>query len=225
MADTSMETMETDAEQCSLRPMLCELNILTRSDGSALLTQGGTAVVASVHGPVEVRLQHLSVEKAHVEIYFRPRSGLGSVNDRLLENLIRNTYESTILTALHPRAAVSIQLQEMQDHGGLIACAINAVCLALINSGIEMRYLVGAVHSVLDADGRIWLDPDELRSKDAQARFTFVFDNVSKKTVSIYTHGRFTPEQYHRALRLGTVAVDQVFEFYREIVAKQAKGL
>ncbi|XP_055523482.1 exosome complex component RRP46 [Wyeomyia smithii] len=217
--------MEIDSEQSSLRPMLCELNILTRSDGSALLTQGETAVIASVHGPVEVRLQHLSAEKAHVEIHFRPRSGLGSVSDRLLENLIRSTYESTILTALHPRTAISIQLQEMQDHGGLIACAINAVCLALVNSGIEMQYLVGAVHSVLDADGRIWLDPSDLQAKDAQARFTFVFDSVAKKTVSIYTHGRFTPEQYHRALRLGTTAVDEVFEFYRKIVAKQCEVL
>ncbi|XP_058834511.1 exosome complex component RRP46 [Topomyia yanbarensis] len=218
--------MTTDDEtKNALRPMYCELNVLTRSDGSALLTQGETAVIASVHGPAEVKMQHMNVEKAHVEIHFRPRSGLGSVNDRLLESLIRNTYESAILTGLHPRTAISVQIQEMQNLGGLVACAINAVCLALVNSGIEMKYLVAAVHSVLGEDGEITLDPDELQSKDARAKFTFVFESVRRNTVSIYTHGKFTPEQYHRALRMGTTAVEKVFDFYREIVVKQCKAL
>ncbi|KAL1385349.1 hypothetical protein pipiens_003304 [Culex pipiens pipiens] len=217
--------MIVDETKDSLRPMFCELNILTRSDGSAMLTQGETAVTASVNGPVEVKLQHMNVEKSYVEIHFRPRSGMGSVNDRLLENLIRNTYESALLTALHPRTAVSIQIQEMQDRGGLVACAINAVCLALIDSGIEMKYLVAAVHSVLDEEGEITLDPDELRAKDARARFTFVFENTSRNTVSIYTHGKFTSEQYHRALRMSTDAVGRVFDFYRDIVAKQQNVL
>ncbi|XP_058445397.1 exosome complex component RRP46 [Malaya genurostris] len=217
--------MATEDEQSSLRPMYCELNVLTRSDGSALLTQGETAIIASVHGPIEVKLQHMNVEKAHVDIHFRTRSGLGSVNDRLLENLIRNTYETTILTALHPRTAISVQIQEMQDLGGLVACAINAVCLALVNSGLEMKYLVAAVHSVLGENDKITLDPDELQSKDARAKFTFVFESVGRKTVSIYTHGKFTSDQYHRALRMSTAAVGKIFDFYQEIVAKQSKVL
>nr|XP_019558608.2 exosome complex component RRP46 [Aedes albopictus] len=210
----------------SLRPMHCELNLLTRSDGSAMLTQGETAVVASVNGPIEVKLQHMNVEKSHIDIYFKPRSGMGSVNDRLLESLIKNTYETAILTGLHPRTAVSIQIQEMQDQGGLVACAINAVCLALMNSGIEMRYLVAAVHCVLrEEDGEIVLDPDALQSKDARAKFTFVFENCTRNTVSIYTHGKFTTEQYHRALKMAEEAVVKVFLFYGEIVGKQREVL
>ncbi|XP_055586411.1 exosome complex component RRP46 [Uranotaenia lowii] len=217
--------MTASKDTPSLRPMHCELNILTRSDGSAMLTQGGTALVASVRGPVEVRLQHMNVEKAHLEILYKPRSGLGSVNDRLLESLIRNTYESALLTNLHPRTSIQIQLQEMQDLGGLVACAINAVCLALMNSGLEMKYLVAAVHSVLDKDGKLQLDPDELQSQNARAKFTFVFENVSRNTVSIYTHGKFTSEDYHQALRMATEAVEKVFDFYQEIIGKQAKVL
>ncbi|XP_055616065.1 exosome complex component RRP46 [Toxorhynchites rutilus septentrionalis] len=209
----------------SLRPMLCELNILTRSDGSAMLTQGETAVVAAVNGPMEVRMQHMNVEKAHIEIHFKPRFGLGGVNDRLLEDLIKRTYESVILTSLHPRTAISIQIQEMQDRGGLVACTINAVCLALMNSGIEMKHLVAAVHCVIDEKGHITLDPDELQSKHPRAKFTFVFENVSKNTVSIYTHGKFTLAEYHEVLRMATGAVEKVFNFYGEIIAKQSEGL
>lgn len=189
------------------------------------IQSGETAVVASVNGPIEVKLQHMNVEKAHIDIYFKPRSGMGSVNDRLLENLIKNTYESAILTGLHPRTAISVQIQEMQDLGGLVACAINAVCLALMNSGIEMKYLVAAVHSILRDDGEIVLDPDALQSKDARAKFTYVFENCTKNTVSIYTHGKFTTEQYHRALRMSEQAVAKVFDFYGEIVGQQREVL
>lgn len=37
--------MIVDESKDSLRPMFCELNILTRSDGSAMLTQGRFMVV------------------------------------------------------------------------------------------------------------------------------------------------------------------------------------
>ncbi|XP_062539018.1 exosome complex component RRP46 [Armigeres subalbatus] len=217
--------MTVGKSENSLRPMHCELNLLTRSDGSAMLTQGATAVVASVNGPIEVKLQHMDVEKSYIDICFKPRTGLGSVNDRLLESLIKSTYDSAILTGLHPRTAISIQIQEMQDQGGLVACAINAVCLALMNSGIEMKYLVAAVHSVLRQDGTLALDPDELQSKDSLAKFTFVFENCTRNTVSIYTHGKFTTEQYHRALKMAEQAVGKVFEFYGNIVAKQREVL
>lgn len=217
--------MTADQAENSLRPMHCELNLLTRSDGSAMLTQGSTAVVVSVNGPIEVKLQHMNVEKSYIDIYFKPRSGLGSVNDRLLESLIKSTYESAILTGLHPRTCISIQIQEMQDQGGLVACAINAVCLALMNSGIEMKYLVAAVHCILRKDGEIVLDPDELQSKDSLAKFTFVFENCTRNTVSIYTHGKFTTEQYHRTLKMAEEAVEKVFEFYGNIVGKQREIL
>lgn len=48
-----------------------------------------------------------------VVIYFT------AVNDRIKENLIRNIFESALLTALHPRTAINIIIQEMQDCGGV----------------------------------------------------------------------------------------------------------
>lgn len=47
----------------------------------------------------------------------------------------------------------------------LLACAINAGCLALMNSGLSMKFLVAAVHCMINADGEIILDPDEKQLK------------------------------------------------------------
>ena len=75
--------------------------------------------MASMYGPIEGRLQHLQIEKAYVDVYYRSKAGLSSVANRLKERIIRNTCESALLTALYPRTAITIQLQEMEDRGGV----------------------------------------------------------------------------------------------------------
>ncbi|KAG4075708.1 hypothetical protein HA402_003533 [Bradysia odoriphaga] len=217
-------TSDTDTEDI-IRPMHCELHALTRSDGSALLTQGETAVMASVYGPIEVRLQNLRIDKAHVEVYYRPKSGLPSVGDRLREQMIRNTCETALLSVLYPRTAITIQLQEMEDNEGLIACSVNAACLALISSGLSMKFLIGAVHCIVDANSDIILDPNTRQSAEAVAHFTFVFDSVQKSTVALHTSGKYTIGQYNDALIRCKEACHLVFQFYKEAVKKFAKIL
>lgn len=75
--------------------------------------------MASVYGPIDVKIQNLRIDKAHVEVYYRPKSGLPSVGDRLREKIIRNTCETALLAVLYPRTAITIQLQEMEDNEGV----------------------------------------------------------------------------------------------------------
>lgn len=75
--------------------------------------------MASVYGPIEGKMQNMQIDKAYVEVYYRPKVGQSSVTDRLFEKLIRSTCESAILTVLHPRTAITIQLQEMENRGGV----------------------------------------------------------------------------------------------------------
>lgn len=49
--------MIVDESKDSLRPMFCELNILTRSDGSAMLTQGRFMVVLKWTSKLRFRFQ------------------------------------------------------------------------------------------------------------------------------------------------------------------------
>lgn len=80
---------------------------------------GETAVMASVYGPIECKLQNMNIEKASVEVYYRSKSGMPSVSDRLREQIIKNTCEEALITAMHPRTAITIQLQEMDDRSGV----------------------------------------------------------------------------------------------------------
>jgi len=46
------------------------------------------------------------------------------VDDRLIETYIKETCESAILVSFHPNTIVCINLQEMQDSGGVSFCML-----------------------------------------------------------------------------------------------------
>lgn len=131
--------MEVDkAQGPKLRAISSELNVLTRSDGSAIITQGlslkihfcifrltfllflgGSCCIASVNGPLEVSAANLDMNKAFVDVIYRPKSGLPGVNERYKEKLVKSLCETTISTILYPRTQITVQTQEMDDHGGV----------------------------------------------------------------------------------------------------------
>lgn len=80
---------------------------------------GDTAVTATVLGPVEVKMHNLNIDKTYVEVFYRCKSGMPSVVDRQREKMIRNTCEVAMLTVLYPRSAVTLQIHEMEDCGGV----------------------------------------------------------------------------------------------------------
>ncbi|KAJ9577817.1 hypothetical protein L9F63_005608 [Diploptera punctata] len=215
----------SEVEQQFLRPLNCELNILSRPDGSAIFNQGNTAVITAVYGPVEVKVQKILIDKASVEAIYRPKSGLPCVSDRMRESLLRNTCEIALVATLHPRTSISVIIQELQDSGGLLACAVNAACLALMNSGIAMKFLVAAVNCMIDQNDEIVIDPTDKQLKECKASLTFVFDSVKKNVVASHTTGSFTQVQFQESRLKCQLVSDKIFSFYREIVRKYASRI
>ena len=58
--------------------------------------------------------------------------------------LLRQTFESVILTQLYPGSHISLHVQLLQNDGGAFAASVNALTLALQNAGIPMRDMVCA---------------------------------------------------------------------------------
>lgn len=157
---------------------------LTGFKSRSSIYSGKTVVMASVYGPLESRLQKELPDRLNIELIYQPKSGMPGVVERGKEKLIQTTCEQIMLTHLHPRTAVNITIQEMQDGGGvriertlqntrivywdccslfrwlqLLAASINAACLALMDSGLSLQCLVAAVTCLVDSEGRIILDP------------------------------------------------------------------
>ncbi|CRL06150.1 CLUMA_CG019021, isoform A [Clunio marinus] len=232
--------MEIDEDRNNkMRAIASELNILTRSDGSAIITQGGSCCIASVNGPLEVSPANIDMNKAYVEVIYRPKCGLPGVNERYKEKIVKSLCETCIITQLYPRTQITVQAQEMDDHGGLLACAINAVNLAIMNSGLEMKFHMAAIHCGLDSDDNLNIDPEYVpkanltfsriqrssRSQNFKGNFTFVFDSTKKSLIGVNTDGKFTIQQYNEAQKLCKDASRKIFDFYREMVKKYATVL
>ncbi|XP_071643410.1 exosome complex component RRP46 isoform X2 [Temnothorax longispinosus] len=190
-------TEEATEIDCTLRPINCEINLLSRSDGSTMFMQGDTTIIAGVNGPLEARSQKMAYDRVSIEVTHTPLKGPAKVDDRLIETYIKETCESAILVSFHPNTMVCINLQEMQDSGGLLACAINAACLALINSGLSMKYTVAAVSCMIEKEaGEVIMDPDSSQLKNAKAEFTFAFDSINKDIVCCHSIGRFSQTEF-----------------------------
>jgi exosome complex component RRP46 len=210
-----MET-EENSEMQVLQAFSTELGLLSRCDGSALFTSGGTSVLAAVFGPAEVRVSKEIIDKATVEVVYKPKVGMPGCAEKSRESFIRNTCETAVLAALHPRSAITIVLQEVQDCGSLLACCINASCMSLLEAAIPMKHYFSAVACAIDSSDEVHLDPTKDREERAKAVLTFVFDNKDLKVISASSKGSLTKEQFRHCEMLCKEASKSVFQFFRD---------
>lgn len=58
--------------------------------------------------------------------------------------LLRQAFESVILTSLYPGSQISLHVQILQNDGAAFAASVNALTLALQNAGIAMKDMLCA---------------------------------------------------------------------------------
>ncbi|XP_012524999.1 exosome complex component RRP46 [Monomorium pharaonis] len=208
---------------CILRPMNCEISLLSRSDGSTMFMQGDTTIIAGVNGPLETKSQKMAYDRVSIEVTYTPLKGPAKVDDRLIETYIKETCESAVLISFHPNTMVCINLQEMQDSGGLLACAINASCLALINSGLSMKFTIAAVSCMIQKEtGELIMDPDNSQLKNAKAEFTYAFDSINNDIICCHSVGQFSQSEFLASMDKCRQVSKYVFDYYREVTKKYA---
>ncbi|KAK7797291.1 hypothetical protein U0070_020589 [Myodes glareolus] len=221
---------------CSLRHFACEQNLLSRPDGSASFLQGDTSVLAGVYGPAEVKVSKEIFNKATLEVILRPKIGLPGVAEKSQERLIRNTCEAVVLGGLHPRTSITVVLQVVSDTGSvsfpscsrmcselplLLACCLNAACMALVDAGVPMQALFCGVTCALDSDGNLVLDPTTKQEKEARAILTFALDSVEQKLLMSTTKGLYSDAELQQCLAAAQAASQHIFRFYRESLQRR----
>ena len=204
-----------------LRPLTCDLGCLSRPDGSATLAQGDTSVLAAVYGPTEVKIAKELIDKSYVEVVYKQKSGLPGCAEKFNERIIRNTCQTAILASLHPRTAINITIQELQDSGSFLACCINAACLCLLDCSISMSCMVAAVCVGIDGDSNVVVDPSDKQDKDCSTCITFVFESKNKEIVTVSMEGSCSNEKFKICLSTARRASEKIFNFYRESIEKK----
>lgn len=219
-----------------MKEISCKQNVLKAPDGSADYSEGETNVIAAVYGPADCRESKQLIDRCAIEVSFRPKDGIPGVAERFLENTIKNICENVIITSLHPRSQIMVVVQTMQDHGSLLSCAINAVCMALQDAGVSMSCLpAGVLIAITERDQEeknphlgavkreqeIVLYPSSKEEQRASATLLFVLDSVKKETICTICNGTIPSTIFSNCLAAARTACEGVFRFYRECITRK----
>jgi len=172
----------------TLRPLSCETSCLHRADGSAKLSCGSrkeTEVLVAVFGPISpkniikenpneacisVIWKHASKQMATTAAassngkgnYQSFSAGYGCT-ERELERFIGEVASYCVLLKKFPRTIIEIVVQVIKSDGSVLATALNATIIALMDAGIPMSSLAIAttclIHNPSSSDNTILLDP------------------------------------------------------------------
>ncbi|WFD35347.1 exosome non-catalytic core subunit rrp46 [Malassezia cuniculi] len=145
---------------------------LSRADGSGSFGYGSQTSMASVIGPIEVRLREEITDSATLQVTFVPQSGPVGISAKAVSADILGLFKAVVLLHHHPRTQIQVTVQTIStapasSTGNLplllgpdaaplaseIAASINAASMALLDGGIPMKATVAAVSlAVIDAD-------------------------------------------------------------------------
>ncbi|KAJ1628244.1 ribosomal protein S5 domain 2-type protein [Pavlovales sp. CCMP2436] len=229
---TMAEPRPDGRQAAMLRPMRCERGVLRRADGSARYSHDRTTVLVAVYGPCEVKKRREELERATLELIVRPPSGPPRAREREMESLLHGLFAPLVVTTLHPRAAVCIIVQVVEDDGAVLAAAINCAAVALMDAGVAMRSIPSAVALALGAGDTGGADAallDPCRAEEAAAAgmvtvacaHTLSASRKDGPAVALLScSGRLDPDELDALVRLAQGSHDLICEFAKRALAQ-----
>jgi len=231
-----------------IRPLSSELRVLNRADGSALFRQGNSSVLVAVYGPTEVKYRDELLDRATLDVVFKQKtrqtsrsrgsfsSFVAAPKEKQFEYLIRNTLDAVIISTLHPRTAINVIIQVLQEDGSILSTAINGACLALLDAGIPMRTLIAAVTLAIkdeetvggDKSGKsvILIDPTTEEEGMARCKLEFgMTSSVSEGIVLSTTSGRFDHSDYFSCFSVATKASQAILTYFQTTITSRYSHL
>lgn len=153
-----------------LRPLSYEQSLLHRADGSIRYSQGHTTLLVAVYGPTLASHREEQWDKAALVFTFESTAAptASSFSPAALCYHLQSTFTPIVLLSLHPRHRISVHIELLSDDGGLLAAAVNATMLAVMDAGIQCREMIAAVElrvrrdksAAGDSKATVLLDPN-----------------------------------------------------------------
>ncbi|KAK0242080.1 exosome component Rrp46 [Armillaria nabsnona] len=184
-----------------LRDLSVNFDDLARVDGSARFGFGPeNLALASLSGPIEVRLSAENPSKATLDVHLRPLSNVSATESKSLASAIASALTPSLLLTQNPRTLVQLVVQALSLPSkawkdGLTAAMINASTLAFFNAAsIPMKGMVCAVTvGRLASSKQFIVDPsgEEAVFLDAGGCFAFLFaDGLDERVKCVWTNWR-----------------------------------
>ena len=237
----------------SIRPLAAEVSCLKRADGSAKFSSGSTQIIAAVYGPAAPRIPSKErIDEAVIGVVFKfgtksaatsdntttsnSNPGYGA-NERELERFIGDSLMACIATEQYSRTVIEVVIQVVKADGSLLATALNAATLALLDAGIQMNSLPIATTCMVPRNvngNRISQDIkfDPTLEEEANEEYSAVIlstDSVRDGVIASITSGTFQLDSYLSCVEGASRASKAVVAFMRiaieQKVTREAKTL
>jgi len=187
--------------------------------------------LAAVYGPAQPKFSRLEQpEKATIEVNYKSSKGQQTgAADTEKEQFLAKTLASVVITSQYPRTVVVIVIQVLQEDGGVLACAVNAAGMALMNAGVALNAVPLGICCQLNpvktksgdenqqggASSVVRLDPIQKEEEKAEASMTFVLSSVEEGILASTSVGLFSPEDYFMCAEIATRGSKAILSFIR----------
>jgi exosome complex component RRP46 len=162
-----------------------------------------------------VRLREEKLDRATVEVTYRPAIGLSNVQSKVVEQAVETLVEASLLAGLHPRTLVQVTAQNVHDAGSSLAATLNATSMALLDAGLPLKAVPAAVACAVMPDGSIWIDPTLAEEQEATSYHVFAFDTLSQEVVYSTSTGLFNSQTLSDCYTLCQAGAAKIHAFYR----------
>lgn len=125
-----------------------------------------------------------------------------------------------IMTTMHPRTSILVNITELHDDGCVLAAAVNSTVLALCDAGIPMKHMVAAATCCVNEDSSIIVDPSKDDVMQSCAGVTAVIENESNNILSIVSKGSLTAAKLTECITLLTERCSELFSIFRANIAE-----
>jgi ribonuclease PH len=123
-----------------------------------------------------------------------------------------------VILSEYPRQLIMVKVDVERDDGSVLAAAINACVLALLDAGISM-YLTPVAMSFAKIAGSSEFLADPIKSEEAASTLTFLFSqDQSNELLMSQCLGSFTMEEVERALVASAKGTCAIRSFFRKVL-------
>jgi len=207
-----------------LRPIKIEVGILSNADGSAYIEHGKNKILAAAFGPKEMHPKHLSRPDRMVlrcRYHMAPfsvqerKSPAPSRREIEISKVIRDALQPSLFVEYYPRTGVDVFIEVLQADGGTRCASITAASLALADSGIPMRDLVGAC-AAGKVDDTMVLDLMDTEDKVGVADVPVAFMPNLNAVTLLQMDGTLTPKEFEKAINMAIEGCRDIYALQKE---------
>jgi len=212
-----------------LRGIKIESRVLNDADGSAYIEWGKNKILAGVYGPSECIPRHdQSLYRSVIKCRYNmaPFSGMEehgrsgpSRRSKELSKVIKEAFESVIISENFPKTQIEIFVEVLQSDGGTRCAAVTAAAVALADAGIPMKDLISAV-AVCKIDGHMAVDPGKEEDNFGESDMPIAFSPRTGEILLFQMDGLLSREELSEGISLARQASEKIRKIQVEAIAK-----